>query len=331
MFVKGFGEHIIDILTVNPAIAEVESASAILDVSNYTFQAVTFGKDAQGFKYHAHTIKSTESSTYNEGKLKVTVLNTISPSSYHSSATHSEYNSTYNSVPNYPHYYDTRLERSSTITNCSSTLDLGHYANPARSTNSSVSSLWNVEGGFPPSTTSEYVLLSSNGSVITSGTLPAGYFNTHDIMDPSGFLKFIELNASAASSISSTTLDSTRWASGAYLVAPEVSSGQVRIHITVHGSDLASLAAFGGLNHFGFWCFDMRKMLDKSLTPPYGWDAINNVREYKLVAKKTYWKDLLHHSDYSTSAGFESYLINAGTNIDSINEGPEYIFNINLA
>lgn len=331
MFVKGFGEHLVSILTVNPAIAEIESASAILDVSNYTFQAVTFGKDSAGFKLHAHEIKSTEATTYNQGKLKVTVYNSISPSSYHSSATHLHFSSTYNSVPNYPHYYDTRLERGSTLTNCSSTLNLGHYANPARSTNASVSSLWNVEGGFPPSTTTEYYLISSTGTNILTGTLPAGYFNTHNIMDPSGYLKFIDVNASAASSLSATITNSNRWASGVMLVAPEVSSGKVSIHLTLHRSDLASLAAFGGLNHFGFWVLDIQKMLDKGNNPPYAWNPLNNVREYKLVARKTYWTDLLHHMDYTASSGFESYLINANTNIDSINEGPKYIFNIDFS
>ena len=57
MITQGFGETLTDALTANPALADLPSVSAILDTSNYTFQAVTFGKDAQGFQgFHAHLV-----------------------------------------------------------------------------------------------------------------------------------------------------------------------------------------------------------------------------------------------------------------------------------
>ena len=46
MYLQGFGEILADVMTVNPALSELPSASSILDASNYTFQAITFGKDA---------------------------------------------------------------------------------------------------------------------------------------------------------------------------------------------------------------------------------------------------------------------------------------------
>ena len=53
--VDGAGEIIVDMLTTTPSLSGIESASAILDTSNYTIQAMTFGKDEEGYKRHAHT------------------------------------------------------------------------------------------------------------------------------------------------------------------------------------------------------------------------------------------------------------------------------------
>ena len=53
--VDGAGEIIVDMLTTTPSLSGIESASAILDTSNYTIQAMTFGKDREGYKRHAHT------------------------------------------------------------------------------------------------------------------------------------------------------------------------------------------------------------------------------------------------------------------------------------
>ena len=60
MFLQGFGEVLTNILTVNPELIELPGASAILDTSNYTFNAVTYGKDAQGFNFHAHSVSTTQ-------------------------------------------------------------------------------------------------------------------------------------------------------------------------------------------------------------------------------------------------------------------------------
>ena len=52
--VDGAGEIIVDMLTTTPSLSGIASASAILDTSNYTIQAMTFGKDEEGYKRHAH-------------------------------------------------------------------------------------------------------------------------------------------------------------------------------------------------------------------------------------------------------------------------------------
>ena len=114
MFVQGFGEVLTDVMTVNPALAGLPSASAILDTSNYTFQAVTFGKDAEGFSQHSHVVSTVDyvngdsasgASSYDSGLLVITNYGsdvTNGASSYVVSATYAQFSSTYNSVPNDP-------------------------------------------------------------------------------------------------------------------------------------------------------------------------------------------------------------------------------------
>ena len=56
--VDGLGELIVDALTANRSLSAIPSASAILDTSNYTFHAITYGKNADGFRKHGHVILS---------------------------------------------------------------------------------------------------------------------------------------------------------------------------------------------------------------------------------------------------------------------------------
>lgn len=56
LLVDGAGELLADIMTVSPSLAEIEdhATSSILDASNYTIQAISFGKDASAYSYNAH-------------------------------------------------------------------------------------------------------------------------------------------------------------------------------------------------------------------------------------------------------------------------------------
>ena len=54
LLVNGAGEAIADMLTVSPSLSGIASASALLDTSNYTIQAISFGKDASAYQYNAH-------------------------------------------------------------------------------------------------------------------------------------------------------------------------------------------------------------------------------------------------------------------------------------
>jgi len=290
MFTQGFAEVLIDILTVNPAIINIQSASAILDTSNYTFNAITLGKDAKGFKFHSHTVSSLNSGIYNNNYVLAKRYNSFSPSSYHSSGSHLQFSSSYVSVPNYPSIYDQRLERGSTLCNIGSG-DLGHYVNAA--IDSSYSSIWNVIGGYPPSgEVSKYLLLDSNESFVLSGNL-SGVFNSKKIIDKLGFIKINEnINVDSVSS-------------GPYIISASNfnSDPQIIVGVKLEKGDAVSLALFGGVNHVGIWCLDLKYMLKSGLNPPYTWNYLNNNKKYKLVAKVTFWDDLLYNQDLGSTPG----------------------------
>ena len=58
LLVNGAGEAIVDMLTVSPSLSGIPSASALLDTSNYTIQAISFGKDASAYQFNAHALPS---------------------------------------------------------------------------------------------------------------------------------------------------------------------------------------------------------------------------------------------------------------------------------
>lgn len=327
MFTNAFGEVIATLLTVNPVLADIPSASSILDTSNYTFQAITLGKDADGWNYHAHSVSTTQyidgdsnnsASSYNDGKLVIINYGYDSPSgasSYVMSATEALFSATYSSIPGPPSPYDTRLEESSTsntaISNyeyVDSVTDLGHYTNP--SLDSNLSSIWNVIGGYCPSgSANDYILFSSNAGASTaffdSGTLQ-GFLNERELVDKNGYIRF---NTSAL--LASPTLADSR--DGAYIfsgVDNTVSNAGLKVGIAIPYSDAATLAAFGGIKVVGVYCLDLQAMLDSGLTPPYEWDPLNNNWIYKLVCKSVIVDNALTHTDNpdNNTAGFTDLL-----------------------
>jgi hypothetical protein len=339
MFTQGFGEVLADIMTVSPILSSIPTASSILDASNYTFNAITYSKDAQGFKFHGHTVSSIQSSsTYNNGFLQFVKYNrdSNSVSSYHSSATQYYLSASYiSSLPCYPSIYDTRLERASTLTNIAGTSDVGHYLNAA--IDPQFSSLWNVIGGYPPSgNVGKYMMLSSTGTFMFSGNL-SGVYNTFGIVDKLGFINMVPLNATANST--------TPAFSGPFLnadISTFSSNPQLNILAGPQLGDYASLCAFGGVTHIGVWCLDLKEMLRQGLNPPYAWNHLNNNRRYKLVAKSTLWRDLTHHDDAinpllqliltidgKSYSGFRTFMVDGYNEIGRL--GPAWVININFA
>lgn len=336
MFLTGFGETIVDILTVNPEFEDLASASSILDTSNYTFHAVTFGKDSDGFNFHAHTIVTTEyidnnpnndASSFNAGLLVVSSQVPDSPylGSYNVSANQEYFSATYNSVPNYPSVTDTRLERGSTATKAaevfSATIpDLGHYPNAW--VDPDLKPAWNVLGSFaPPSSAGEFYYLYNAGAAQAYFEL-SGMFNHYGLADKDGYV-----TVNQTSGISNTGVKDNL--SGGPCIFSSVgfhpSGGTVNLGAALQRSDAACLALFGGVNHIGVYCLDTRSMLSEGLTPPYEWNYLNNNRKYKLVGKVTTFNDLVYHEDYIPGSIQGIQILNLGGGGFLTNDGPIYI------
>lgn len=333
MYLQAFGEVITDALTVNPILVDIPSASAILDASNYTFQAVTLGKDAQGFNKHSHTVSGDlVAGVANNGVLLVYSQQTIGVSSYSVSNTHSVLSATYaSSLPNSPWITDTRLERGSTShLEIGSSQDIGHYVNIAINDSNipavgeaNPSATWNIVGGYAPSgAIHDYLFLDGNGDGMFSGTL-SGFYNTRGLVDVDGYI--------TVSPISKTSTTAESFDEGSFLVsAATTSPGVFHLKTRVMKGDGACLAAFGGVNHIGIHCLDLKAMLATGLTPPYTFTALNNPRSYKLVAKVTTMDNMLRHGDCNAAAvfgpehsGFE-HIVNTNREVTPIVPGTTF-------
>lgn len=304
MLTQGFGEVLTDILTVNPALKTISFASSILDTSNYTFNAITLGKDAAGYGYYAHTVYSLEPLPVlivNGGKVLAVKGNNNSASSFETSSIKLALSSTYKSIPQYPSIYNKKLEDGNTrsfFENLINDLyggvtDLGHYKNTVIDSNILYSSYWNVISPYPPSGNStEYALYNSNLTFICSGNL-SGVFNSRQVIDSNGFIKINE-----AINVTSVSAGPYITSSANFTTSPGVILG-----IKLEKGDAVGLALFGGVNHIGVWCLDLKEMLKSGLNPPYSWNNLNNNRKYKLVGKVTFWDDILYHEDVAGTSG----------------------------
>jgi hypothetical protein len=294
MIVDQAGEVIVDFLTLSPSLAEIPSASAILDVSNFTFQAISYGKDASGFNNHAHLFFDPEFSA-----IIVQSFEATSVSSYHSSAIPD-----YRLMPSYPDPLDKRLEKlpCRTLDTNFSGMDVGQCANhailSAYSTN-----FWKLGCFAPSGGINYYVVTDTDGyinKVLYSGTL-AGAYNTNGVMDGSGFLTFPSLNGSQG------TLSAAAgyFSSGVLLNLSSnfSSTGRVSVVWRLDAADAGALLLYGGVYHLGLWCLDVKAMLAAGHKPPFAFNPLNNIRKYRLFAKKTFNRDLLYINDGTGTLG----------------------------
>jgi hypothetical protein len=306
MFVDSAGQHIADIMTMNRGLASIPSASAILDTSNYTFQAISYGKDAAGFQYHAHSVLSPSS----DNIIKVISYSNSSFSGYHSSATTQALDYFYKLLPQSPTPLDTRLERSPTVPSylvASGIPDIGQHINIAL--NQTLSSVYHLAGSFAPASGVNFKVYNQSNSLIFSGSLQS-FYNTYRMMDSSGFLSFYQ--GSLADHNAGYTLVDSVPVLYQYGVIRNIGTNfprDVDLKWLLPPGDAGTLNLFGGIYHIGLWCLDIKEMLKQGYTPPYNFNALNNIRKYRLFAKKTFNRDLI---TYSGNTAFKSLFINNG-------------------
>jgi len=255
-------------------------------------------------------------------------------SSYVVSAVHKYTSATYNSLPSPPKVTDTRLEPGSTlarnvltafpitIQNPGALPDVGHHPNPI--IHPDLSSVWNVIGAYPPADGVNNFDLASieaeflppeagpivnfalyNGPTEDAGIRVFGsassFFNLNGLLDANGYLTIAPSGAISDSVSPKPYVDGALILSSTSLFNP--AQGGLAVDMNIVTGDLVGLAAFGGVNHVGIYCLDLEDMLASGLLPPYEWDALNNIRKYKLVNKVTSTVNLLQHRDSETDSG----------------------------
>jgi hypothetical protein len=308
MFVDKAGEHIADIMTMNRSLSGIASASAILDTSNYTFQAISYGKDAAGFKYHAHTILSPSSDVI----IKVISYGDVSYSGYNPLTTASTIEA-YKLYPQSFNPLDTRLESKSTLPNYVSNVpDLGQYLNP--SLNPQLSAYTHLIGGFPEASGTRYQIFNSSGGLISSGTLLQSVYNSSGLMDSSGFLTFAQGSLPLQQlayylTESDPSVNFDYFGYGVIRSAEANFPNEVDLKWYLPGGECGALNLFGGIYHIGLWCLDVKQMLKEGNTPPYSFNPLNNIRRYRLFAKKTFNRDLI---TYNQSSAFNDLFTTIG-------------------
>lgn len=298
LLVDKAGELLADIFTISPSLSAIPSASGWLDASNYTIQAISFGKDALGYQNHAHSLVF--SSLIDDGIVRV--LSTETVSAYHSSA------ALYGPLPEAPNPVVPRLESKTTrIVDPNTDLgreylrlgyDLGHNLNIFIDAPRNKAKL---AGCYPPSGGVTWYILSSinaPNTPIAQGTF-RGNFNLRQSMDTSGFVNMIVSSAQDGANKGITFSGGP--ASGLIVYAePNFSStGEVQYRVTVSGGDLGLASMYGGIYNIGLWTLDLKQMAKDGLTPPFSFSALNNQRRYRLFAKKSLSRDITYITDYA--------------------------------
>lgn len=316
MIVDGAGKHIADIMTAPSSLSVIESASAILHVSNYTIQAISFGTGKDAFSTNAHY-----SDTSIAGRINSAVLNGLSdglPIVNFSSITGSAYTPEAG-LPEDPNPEATRLEMRDTsvpfnigLISVSSVFPgngqlvnfmpsaISQVVNQGTALSSVAAGrvLGTIMGCFPSNNTVSAIAIFPDGQEL-SALVGSSTFNTASSMDYSGFVtRVIGSTNSELGLISSGTIP---YPDG---VLYEVALGP---------GDLQCANLYGGIYHLGLWTIDMEQSLLAGNTPPFAFDVLNNPRKYRLFCRKGFTIDLTRNSDSGVTPGFTNY--NASQNL----------------
>ena len=295
MIMDNTGELIVDVLTMQRELTSIPSASAILDTSNFCVRAASLGKDALGYQHHAHS----NLLTAEDDIIRVISYEDLSISSYHTSAFAIETNTAI--LPQASHPKMKRLEEKSTAINDLN--DYGHNVNQIE--------VDKKFGCFAPTGTYKVYIVSGpiavgeeEDKVIASGSFTnVNGLNTYQnpsAIDSRGFI----LNTVTSMSQGKALEDSETYR-GLLLSYDDLwSDGSLHIRyvLGIEPEDFIVLNAYGGVYNIGLWAIDLKKMLEKGMLPPYDLTA-SDALEYKLLARKSFTKDITYYQEDVDLAG----------------------------
>ena len=315
MIVDGAGKHLADIMTAPSSLSVIESASAILHVSNYSIQAISFGTGKDAFTDNAYYYDNTKgtriANTYDGGSQALVLVNFQGDgSSYAPNA----------GLPEEPNPASTRLEmRDTSVSTVLGTAVSSVFPGNGQLVNfipsaivesvtadTSLSAanikkrLGSIMGAFPPNATNvSAVAIFPDGQEL-SALIGSSTFNTASSMDYSGFVNKVAIVGGDPEDglISSGT--------ASY-------SDGVLFQVALGPGDLQCANLYGGIYHIGLWTIDMEQSLLNGNTPPFEFDVLNNPRKYRLFCRKGFSIDLTRNEDTGSNPGFINY--GASTNL----------------
>jgi hypothetical protein len=346
MLVDGAGELLAEVMTVSPSLSGVVdyATSSILDSSNYTIQAISFGTGSDAFRENAYkssdlrNIRSViDYADYESGGSRRISL--IYPG-----AIENFDGSSYRPVVGLPTYPDPTLKTLDVNTTVSSVvlanapeddvdvssvvLGNGQLINFLPSAiYSSVFAGTALDNGVSGFVASNYLGAFGEGSSVQNSIFTAVYifsggqtatadffftgagqgsfFNEVNSMDMSGFVTMV------MSGSPGTTTDYAMSSAASGLCVSgghdSTNSGTVEYSVMISEGDMLTTTIYGGIYHLGLWTIDMKESLLNGNTPPFGFSVLNNPRKYKLFSRKGFSKSLGFINDDGLNRGFQNH------------------------
>jgi hypothetical protein len=284
------GEVIASFMALSPDIADIGSASSLLDSSNFTIQAISFGKDLDAYDSNAHNMNvvSQVASLYAGLPVEITT------SSYSGSSCVTE-----NGDIIYPDVKDSFLQQSTGYNTVISSLPSNALGQNLNALNYAIElGLSFTEAtklgcfGYRSAGATSVNLYDSATSTITASSLVTSNFNATSSMDYLGFCSLV----SGTNSLSGLVVSG---------LAPVSSTNEVVYTVTIAADDVAAADLYGGIFTLGLWCIDIPESL--LLGPaPFSNIPVSIKRRYKLHSKKILTKSITSITDAAT-AGIISY------------------------
>lgn len=334
LIVDGAGEVLADIMTVSRSLSGIEdhATSSILDASNYTIQAISFGTGSDAFRNNAHVLTDGKRSLLETlygffvssiiPVPSVVVNYPLDASSYYPEvglpATPNPANRTLDFNTNVSAVVggvavSSVFPGNGQITNFMPSAIMSSVCEGTIfSSTASAHSVASVMGAFPEGSGTGFTQQTKNYTYAGDGTNFAwspsnrsgSYFNEASSMDVSGFVNMI------MSSVAGPGYSSSSSASGLILSAtgPDFhKNGLVVYEVTLAADDIALANSYGGIYSFGLWTIDMKQCLLNGNTPPFAFSVLNNPRKYKLFCFKGLSKNLAYIQDNGTDPGDYNY------------------------
>ena len=347
MLVDGAGELLAEIMTVSPSLSGIadHATSSILDSSNYTIQAISFGTGSDAFN------KSTRNAQYlNADKIEyiVTLLETAGFGASSGPAAIGLQNTGGSYIPDAglpesPNPTSRVLEHNTSVAAsfAGSGVDVavssvfpgnGQHVNFLPSAigsgmmeatvfssigtqlyPSSLGLAQSVLGAFPIGSSTQGLMEKATARLIMNEEIVQrdaaldtfGFFNEVSSMDVSGFVNMVM----SGSPGTTTGYAMSSGASGLCVSGghDSTNSGTVEYSVMLAGGDLATVNLYGGIYHLGLWTIDMKESLLNGNTPPFAFSVLNNPRKYKLFARKGLSKNLCYINDNGANLGFDNH------------------------